>query len=573
MKSSKLEFGHVSPFWGDSHRHLSYTKQPITEEEVSKWEQSGYDYVKSFSGKMYDNRNPMPDWISTIENLFGMYNQTYTFYRMDTLEIMPTHSDHYNTYCRLFNISRDKVQRAILMLEDWKPGHYFELDGVGYVNWKAGDWFKWTGDVPHAASNIGIEPRYTLQVTGMSVVEGQLEKLVFSNVPGIINNCHQPFAREIVEKYITNDHAMIYFGNRHITDLEKIVHTDSEIATLNSNGLSIYLFEPLSSYDSMNPDHNMGFYSEFNNHIEHANLRAEELDSIYAYATTNNLCNITVHTCDYNVEKYYTHYTDVLKLKCDDLFLKSQKKIVGLDDTFRNQFNKKFVCLNWRFTKHRQLLATFLANESCCLSWHHRFTFDDLKNNLFFDMDSWNKNHSPHYKKLESNVDLINEHTPYIVDIDADAIDIVNGVVDIWPNAKNYSPGETPSLYNSHTNGLHSVYQNCFVDVVNETRFAQPTANFSEKVFQAMQYQKPFIVVAPPKTLEYIKSLGFRTFNDFWDESYDDELDHGERLAKIFDLITEISNMTIDESRALYEKMIPVVMHNLQQYKKFIGTQ
>ena len=170
MNTNRVETGHVSRFWNEDFKSLPFIKQPITEEEILKWQSQGYDHVKSFSGSMYNSKNIMPDWVLNMDQLFGMYKQTYTLYRMDTLEIMPVHSDHFNTYCRLHDTTSEKVQRVILMLEDWKPGHYFELDGIGYVNWKAGDWFKWTGDVPHAASNIGIEPRYTLQVTGMSIL-------------------------------------------------------------------------------------------------------------------------------------------------------------------------------------------------------------------------------------------------------------------------------------------------------------------------------------------------------------------------------------------------------------------
>jgi len=38
--------------------------------------------------------------------------------------------------------------------------------GESIVNWKAGDWAMWIGDTRHFAANIGIEYRYTLQITG-----------------------------------------------------------------------------------------------------------------------------------------------------------------------------------------------------------------------------------------------------------------------------------------------------------------------------------------------------------------------------------------------------------------------
>lgn len=167
MQESLISIGHIDRIWNNEHHSFPYVKQPITDEEINTWRGQGYDYIKSFTGAMYDNRNPLPDWVDQLSDKFGLVKQTYTFYRMQTLEIMPPHSDHYRTYCRLNNVEPNSVCRVVLMLEDWKPGHYFELNGKGYVNWKAGDWFKWKSTTSHAASNIGIEDRYTLQITGI----------------------------------------------------------------------------------------------------------------------------------------------------------------------------------------------------------------------------------------------------------------------------------------------------------------------------------------------------------------------------------------------------------------------
>jgi hypothetical protein len=280
--NTRVEVGHVSRFWNDDFKSLTYTKQPITDDEVSTWRSQGYDHIKSFSGSMYDSRNIMPEWVLNTGQLFGMYKQTHTLYRMDTLEIMPVHSDHFNTYCRLHDTTSEKVQRVILMLEDWKPGHYFELDGIGYVNWKAGDWFKWTGDVPHAASNIGIEPRYTLQITGMSVASGQLNKLFVNNVPDIEDNCNHPLIVNGILPKIKDEHVMVFMQNGYISDLDEFTHSPNSSDILNNNGLHIYLYEPLSSFhkDSTPTEeipyiHNMGFYSEFKHPIDPNDLRAD----------------------------------------------------------------------------------------------------------------------------------------------------------------------------------------------------------------------------------------------------------------------------------------------------------
>ena len=158
--------GHVTPFWDSSFKNFDYVRQPLMMSEINEWVAKGYDHVKSFSGMMYDNRNPMPEWVKGFENQFGLTNQTYNFYKMSTLEIMPEHRDHYSTYIRLFEADPSKVYRVLVMMEDWRPGHYLEVAGKGFVNWRAGDYFMWENFCPHAAANIGVEDRYTLQITG-----------------------------------------------------------------------------------------------------------------------------------------------------------------------------------------------------------------------------------------------------------------------------------------------------------------------------------------------------------------------------------------------------------------------
>ena len=90
------------------------------------------------------------------------------FYRMPTGTVMPVHSDLYRSYIEVFNLlgKETSIRRALLLLEDWKPGHYLEVDGHPYVNWRAGDTVEWIYDTPHMAANIGLEDRYTLQITG-----------------------------------------------------------------------------------------------------------------------------------------------------------------------------------------------------------------------------------------------------------------------------------------------------------------------------------------------------------------------------------------------------------------------
>jgi hypothetical protein len=90
------------------------------------------------------------------------------FYRMPTGTVMPVHRDLYKRYIELFNLQgRERsIRRALVLLEDWKPGHYAEYMDIAYVNWRAGSVIEWAYDTPHMAANLGLAPRYTLQITG-----------------------------------------------------------------------------------------------------------------------------------------------------------------------------------------------------------------------------------------------------------------------------------------------------------------------------------------------------------------------------------------------------------------------
>lgn len=157
---------HVPVVWDESYKHLQYVKQPHTSEEDIMWKSAGYTH-DSYTGKMYAYPNTMPDWVDEVARFTPLKNCGHTLYRMDTLDIMPVHTDHFQKYTEVFNVSREDVRRAVIFLEDWKSGHYFEIGSEAVTNWKAGDCYIWDCDEPHAASNIGTEPRYTLQITGL----------------------------------------------------------------------------------------------------------------------------------------------------------------------------------------------------------------------------------------------------------------------------------------------------------------------------------------------------------------------------------------------------------------------
>jgi hypothetical protein len=161
---------HIPIFWDDEFKELLYINETFNDvESLQRWTAQGY--ANKFTGDMCDMRSTQPSWNDRFVNIYrelGWKDIGTSYYRMGTGTILPTHGDLYLRYIDLFNLQgkEQRIRRAIVFLEDWKPGHYFEGNNVAKVDWRAGDVVEWCYDAPHLAANLGLEPRYTLQITG-----------------------------------------------------------------------------------------------------------------------------------------------------------------------------------------------------------------------------------------------------------------------------------------------------------------------------------------------------------------------------------------------------------------------
>ena len=161
---------HLQPFWDNQYKELDYSREPFNDSEnIALWVTQGY--LGPFTGVMCDMRKPQPTWNQRIIDIFeskGWRDVGTSYYRMDTGVVLPNHSDLYSAYIKLFNLQgqEHKIYRAVLFLEDWASGHYAEYDNEPFVGWRAGDCVIWRYDTVHMAANLGLDPRYTLQITG-----------------------------------------------------------------------------------------------------------------------------------------------------------------------------------------------------------------------------------------------------------------------------------------------------------------------------------------------------------------------------------------------------------------------
>ena len=87
---------------------------------------------------------------------------------------------------------------------------------------------------------------------------------------------------------------------------------------------------------------------------------------------------------------------------------------------------------------------------------------------------------------------------------------------------------------------LKPYYEKIFVDIVSETFTSGTTCFITEKTTRPIVYKCPFVIMAGKGYLKALKKFGFKTFDTWWDEDYDNYTGP-ERLEKIMALINTLS--------------------------------
>ena len=88
----------------------------------------------------------------------------------------------------------------------------------------------------------------------------------------------------------------------------------------------------------------------------------------------------------------------------------------------------------------------------------------------------------------------------------------------------------------------------------------------SEKIFKPILSYQPFIVLGPVNYLKRLKYYGFKTFDNFWDESYDKIEDSSKRYDKVLQTILELNKKSIDELNNLYKSLKEICIYNRNHF-------
>lgn len=113
-------------------------------------------------------------------------------------------------------------------------------------------------------------------------------------------------------------------------------------------------------------------------------------------------------------------------------------------------------------------------------------------------------------------------------------------------------------------------FVNSEISVVLETVFDDSRIHLTEKILKPIACGHPFILAAGPGALEYIRSYGFKTFDPWIDETYDQETNSSARLKKIIAVMKKIQTLSESEQKNFYRAIKDIADYNK---KHFFSTQ
>ena len=180
------------------------------------------------------------------------------------------------------------------------------------------------------------------------------------------------------------------------------------------------------------------------------------------------------------------------------------------------KFEKKFICLNRRDALHRKIIFDYLN--------------ENYKNDSYLSFAP-NEINNPRRTILQ-DLEVTKEFTP----------------TSTWPN---------------------EFQKDSFCNIVTESRIDSKTIHITEKTDKCFSTGQPFVLVSGPNYLKKLHELGFKTFDKWWDESYDEEENFEKRISKIKDVIKYIGSWDLQKCENVYKEMLDTLIFNKENQKEY----
>jgi hypothetical protein len=186
---------------------------------------------------------------------------------------------------------------------------------------------------------------------------------------------------------------------------------------------------------------------------------------------------------------------------------------------------------------------------------HRLVLLTRLANDGLLDKGDWSCLSKVNYD--ESYLKFLTES--YQLDFNAENI---KKIYDATPHMLESESGSNYHAVSAWTDSHAEAYKNSYFYICTETYVHGEHKSLTEKVFKPIVNYQPFLFVAYPGALKMLRDLGFKTFDGFVDESYDNEIDTTTRINMIYDEIKKLCDMSIQELHDWYWSMEEILEHN-----------
>jgi len=365
-----------------------------------------------------------------------------------------------------------------------------------------------------------------------------------------LNNDLYEFEKDLVQNYISKNETFIYpiliWNNDLFLNKFDIIISDDVISQVKIGKCKIVIFyitEPWFMYDYcykwLSDFSNKNGLNKDNFILVSSNLISTEVKD--RYVINNSIeDNFTIIGFNYFFHRLWFHTHNFHREFSEDLYNRI------LNENLRKQKEtpkeKHFLCFNRKPHDHRvSIFAEILTNPI-------------LKEKTIITLGNESLIHGQDFR--ESIRRFIGTNYKYGSDRLYNFIDSYNGQNDYLY--------DTPSHIDEQSIHINLDAQNkTFCNIVTETLTSEDLLFFSEKIIKPIFSLQPFIIIGNRNSLKKLKEYGFKTFDKWWDESYD-ELYYQNRFEKIVETLMEISKWDDQKINQTLLEMEDILIHNFK---------
>lgn len=119
----------------------------------------------------------------------------------------------------------------------------------------------------------------------------------------------------------------------------------------------------------------------------------------------------------------------------------------------------------------------------------------------------------------------------------------------------------------------HDDYERTFLSLVSESTCESGVVYLSEKTFKPIAMGHPFIIVGSQGSLTKLRDIGYKTFDKWWDEGYDECTSYKDRINRIRDILLTLKEISFSSQKIIREEMKEVIDYNFKLYNKRIKNE